>query len=380
MRIAVIGSRGYPSSYGGFETFVRNLVPRAVAAGHEPVVYCRERPGRDRAWTVDGAMCVGTPGIDDPRLSTLSFGLTSCWDVRSRDVDAALAVNPANGFWLPLVRRAGVPVALNVDGLEWERGKWSVLGRAVFKAGAALCARHATRLVADSKAIADVWEERYGVRPLYIPYGAEVYADEDADELEALGIPPGGYTLTVARIVPENNVGITLEALDLLGDRRRPLHVIVGSGGGSRLEREIRSMVTGRDDVRHLGHVSNQRLLAQLFRHCLVYVHGHSVGGTNPALLEALGAGAPALAFDCAFNREVIGGDPDVYFDDAATLRDRLERLLDSPALREERSQRGRERIRTAYRWSEVCRSYLDLLTELAEKGASEPVGAPVRA
>ena len=379
MRIALLGSRGYPSTYGGFETFIRELVPRALEADHEVLVYCREGPSGEREWSVGGARCVRTRGIDDYRLSTLSYGLTSSWDVRGRDVDAALVLNPANGFWLPLIRGAGVPTVLNVDGVEWERRKWSRLGRTVFKAGAARSARHASCLVADSRAIAAIWERRFGVRPRYIPYGAEVYEDDADDELAALGVRPGEYTLTVARIVPENNVSMVLEALGLLGERERAPHVIVGSGSGSRLEREIRAAVADRSDVLHLGHVSNQRLLAQLFRHCRVYVHGHSVGGTNPALLQALGAGAPVLAYDCVFNREVIGGETDVYFADAGELCEQLRTLFASPSRRDELAAHGPERVRSAYRWSDVCRRYLRLLAELAGEEASRPATESVR-
>ena len=362
MRFAVIGSRGYPSVYGGYETFVREFVPRAANSGHELVVYCRESPNGARSWSVDGAECRHTPGIDDYHVSTLSHGLTSCWDARSADVDATLVVNLANGFFLPLIRNARIPTVVNVDGLEWERGKWSRLGQRVFKAGAALSARYADTLVADSHAIADIWEERFGIRPEYIPYGASVYTDEADDELEAIGVRPGEYTLTVARLVPENNVTLTLDALDRLPQNRRLPHVIVGSGFGSRLDREIRARAEERDDLIHLGQVRNQRRIAQLFRHCLVYVHGHSVGGTNPSLLQALGAGAPALAFDCPFTREVIGSAEDVYYEDVDSLAEQLLRLLDVPALRERLSSLGQDRIATDYRWCDVCDSYLTLL------------------
>lgn len=305
-------------------------------------------------------------------LSTLSYGLTASWDVRRRAVDVALVLNTANGYWLPLIRRAQVPIALNVDGLEWERGKWNSLGQAAFKAGAAMSARWATRLVADSHAIADVWKERFAVEPDYIPYGADVYEDDADDELAARGIAPGEYVLTVARLVPENNIRLTLEALDLLGDR--PPHVIVGSGFGSPLEQHVRQVAAERADVLYLGHVDDQRLLTQLFRHCLLYVHGHSVGGTNPALLQAMGAGAPALAYDSVFNREVMGDDLDVYFRDAPGLAEQMVRLLESPNLLTRVAEQGPTRVERDFRWSEVTRRYLKLLADLAaETDPSRP-------
>ena len=165
----------------------------------------------------------------------------------------------------------------------------------MFKAGAALSARYADTLVADSHAIADIWADRFGVRPRYIPYGADVFTDDADDELEAVGVRPGDYTLTVARLVPENNVTLTLDALDRLPESRRLTHVIVGSGFGSKLDREIRARAAERDDLVHLGQVRNQRLLAQLFRHCVIYVHGHSVGGTTHRSCRRSVPGPPPL-------------------------------------------------------------------------------------
>ena len=367
MRFAIIGSRGYPSSYGGYESFVRALVPDAIDHGHEVLVYCRTAPGGARAWRVGGAECRRTWGVDAKRLSTLSFGLSSCWDARSRGLDAALVVNCANGYWLGLLRSAGIPVALNVDGLEWERGKWSRLGRTVFRGGAAAAARRANRLVCDSEAISAVWERRFAVRPTYIPYGAEVVTDDADDELRRLGIEPRSYVLTVARFVPENNVRLAIDGVTSLDPAARPLHLIVGdTGRADALAGYTREFDYTGGERRWLGHVDDQRLLRQLFRHSLVYVHGHSVGGTNPALLEALGAGAPVLAYDVAFNREVIG-DEDVYFKRAAELGVKLRRLLNSDRLRAALSQRGQSIVAERYDTGEVSRRYLELLAEIAK-------------
>ncbi len=371
MRIGLIGSRGYPSTYGGYETFVREFAPHAVERGHEVIVYCRANAGRDRSWKVDGVECRFTPGLDTQYLSTLTFGLTSAYDSRRRHLDAALVLNCANGYWLGLIRRAGVPVALNVDGLEWERRKWNRLGRGLFRAGAALAARYGDALVGDSRAIVEVWNRRFGVRPRFIPYGAHLVDDDSADELQGVGLEPGSYALTVSRLVPENNVELTLDALAMLHPDERPAHVVVGSAQRpSALERRLSQLALKRPDVHWLGHVTNRRLLTQLYRHCAIYVHGHSVGGTNPALLEALGAGAPVLAFDTAFNREVLG-ELDAYYDSAPSLSRALGRTLGSPQLRRELSRAGQHQVRTRYSWPDVCDRYLALLQELAAVGAT---------
>jgi glycosyltransferase involved in cell wall biosynthesis len=305
MRIAVLGSRGFPSTYSGYETFIRHFVPRAIAAGHEVVVYCRWKQSGASRWQAQGAECRHTRGFESKSLSTLSFGLTSTWDARRSGADAALVVNCASGFWLPLLRRAGIPSVVNVDGLEWERGKWNRLARAMFRTGARLSARYGDELVADSVAIAEIWAEQFGVRPRFIPYGAPVLESDDDALVAELGLPLGGYGLTVARLVPENNVELTLDALEAMGADRPPWAMVGSAVGWGEIEDRLRAL-DRRPDFRWLGHVSDQRLLDQLWRHCGVLVHGHSVGGTNPSLLQAMGAGAPVVAFDTPFSREVL--------------------------------------------------------------------------
>jgi glycosyltransferase involved in cell wall biosynthesis len=275
-------------------------------------------------------------------------------------------MNCANGFWLPLLEARRVPTAINVDGVEWERRKWNRLGRRTLRLGAKVAARRATAVVADSVAIADIWDEEFAMRPNFIPYGASIVEDDASDELEALGLPIGEYVLTVARLTPENNVELTIKALKAM-DRRRP-YVVVGSANyRSELQASIKRLAL-QPNVWWLGHVSNQRLLTQLWRHCAIYVHGHSVGGTNPGLLQALGAGAPTLAYDSVFNREVIG-EADVFFDSPEALVRKLERWLDAPGERRAIAERGQVRVRDRYSWPDVCDRYLDLLERLATEG-----------
>jgi len=146
---AVLGSRGYPSTYGGFETFVRRFAPYLAEQGDRVTVYCRG--GRAGERVQDGVRCVTTRGLDRTTMSTLSYGLTSARHGRDQDYDAALVLNIANGFFLPTLRRAGVPTAVNVDGIEWQRDKWGRVGKGVFRRGAVLTARHATEIVVDSR-------------------------------------------------------------------------------------------------------------------------------------------------------------------------------------------------------------------------------------
>jgi glycosyltransferase involved in cell wall biosynthesis len=367
MKLAILGSRGFPSTYGGYETLVRRLAPFLVEAGHDVTVYCRARnEAEQRTWTSEGVHCVATPGRDTKSLSTLTFGMTATLDASFRRFDSILVLNIANGFWFPMLRASRTPFAVNTDGIEWERGKWSRLGRATFRAGAWMTARNAGELICDSRAIGAIWEENFNRTSTFIPYGAPVLDAVGRGLLQSVGIQDEPFLLVVARLAPENNVELTLDALEVLGDKA-PQAVIVGSANfDSPIETRLEVMQSaGR--VNWLGHVHDQELLTQLWAHSAVYVHGHSVGGTNPALLQALGAGAPTLALDTTFNAEVLPYPEQRYPHDAQVLANRIESVIVSPSLQQDMAERGRSVVRERYSWDSVCQAYMETLVRLAK-------------
>lgn len=365
LKLAILGSRGYPSTYGGYETLVRYLAPYLVEAGHDVTVYCRSRDSGRRTWEIDGVRCIATPGRDSKSLSTPSFGFTSVLDAIVRRFDAVLVLNIANGFWCPLLRGARIPMAVNTDGIEWERGKWNKVGRAVFRGGAKATAVSANRLICDSREIGAIWQDLFGRESTFIPYGAPILENVGRGEIERAGLPSEPYLLVVARLVPENNVELTLDALDRLGDDAPPAIIVGGANFDSPIERRLKGLnEEGR--LHWLGHVSNQDLLAELWANSSVYVHGHSVGGTNPALLQALGAGAPTLALDTPFNREVIGHADQLFDHDPGHLGERIRAVVASADLQRELAARGRETIGASYMWDDVCRAYMETLEEIA--------------
>jgi glycosyltransferase involved in cell wall biosynthesis len=367
MRFAIIGSRGFPSTYGGYETLVRYLARHLVADGHDVTVYCRTRDEGRAHWVVEDVRCIATRGIDSKSLSTLSFGATSLIDASFRRFDAALVLNIANGYWLPALRAARTPIAVNTDGIEWERGKWNRLGRATFLGGAQMTARFANALVCDSKALGQLWQEKFGRTSTFIPYGGDTNGALGSSRVSGIGIEPGGYVLSVARLAPENHVDLTLDALDTLGASAPPAVIVGTANFESSTEARLREMEE-RGRVRWLGHVADQDLLLELWANAGVYVHGHSVGGTNPALLQALGAGAPTLALDTVFNREVLGSDDQLFPLDAAALAASITDVLRSPDRSRRMVERGRAIVASGYTWQGVCRAYTELLEALAER------------
>lgn len=356
MRIAILGSRGYPSTYGGFETFVRHLAPWLVEQGHEVTVYGRGG-GRASSRVVDGVRVVDTLGFRTKSASTVSHGMTAALHCLCWKPDVVLALNVANGPALPLLKARRIPVVMNVDGIEWLRAKWGWLARNGFRVGAWMSARLADVLVADSKEIGRVWKERYGVDSVFIPYGAEVLENAcPANRVIELGLEPHGYALAVARLAPENNIELFLDALEEL-DWKVPAVVVGSANYENPVEARLRDLQeAGR--IKWLGHVHDDGLLTQLWAHAGVYFHGHSVGGTNPALLSALGCGAPTVAIDTPFNREVLMDDRQVVDANSSAVADAFATVLGDEGRRRELAAYGRSVIAERYRWPSVFEAY----------------------
>jgi glycosyltransferase involved in cell wall biosynthesis len=366
MKIAIFGSRGYPNYYGGFETLVRNLAPYLVESGHDVTVYGRAWGWRAKSSTVNGVHVRDTVGLDKKATSTLSFGLTGSIDMArgKPPFDAALVLNVANGHFLKYLKRHGIPTCVNVDGLEWTRDKWGSVAKFVFFRGARHTAEHASEIIIDSKALEDTWKEMFGRSGTFIPYGADVSIGVGSELVVEQGLPTSGYLLVVSRIVPENNIDLFLDAYELL-EEQVPL-VVVGSSNYEHATLARLRRLSAKKRIHWLGHVSDQDLLLQLWANCSVYWHGHSVGGTNPALLQAMGAGAATLAYDTPYNREVLGDSSQLIPADPKALAERLTQLLAAPELRTSIAARQQEIIRSDYRWDDVCASYERVLRSIA--------------
>jgi glycosyltransferase involved in cell wall biosynthesis len=352
--VAVLGTRGYPSYYGGFETAIRYLAPELSNMGWDVTVY--GRPGGARQADANADLRVvskTTRGLETKNLSTLSYGCTSALDAAARRPDVALVMNVANGYFLPILRARGIPTLVNVDGLEWERDKWSPLAKRVFFSGAKRTAKWANGLIFDAREIEDYWRRSFGVRGTYIPYGGDVPPP--------LGVPEGldhrGYVLLVARFVPENGIKEFFEAIPAIAAKHQV--VLVGSTGyGGVFDEAARELAARNSAVTWLGHVSNDPLLLALWQHAGLYFHGHSVGGTNPALVQAMAAGAPILARDTVYNREVLGPTGKFVAADASEITKAVLELMDNPSELDEACLANVERAEDCYSWKQVCNDY----------------------
>jgi glycosyltransferase involved in cell wall biosynthesis len=363
MRIALVGTRGAPAQYGGFETAVEEIGARLADNGHAVTVYCRNRGQRIRSHR--GMRLVNLPALRLKAAETLSHSFLSASHQLVRRSDVALVFNAANAPILPLLKARGVPTALHMDGLEWKRGKWGPTGRKYYIACERLGVWWADALIADAHGIADYYRETYGATTAYLPYGAPILRDHDGSRLEELGLRPFGYHLVVARFEPENNVDLIIEGYTK-SNAALPL-VVVGSAPypGESAER-IARLATEDDRVMLTGSIYDQPLLDQLYANAKSYLHGHSVGGTNPSLLRAMGAGAPITAIDVVFTREVLGGCGE-FFRTAAEVAQGVDEVESDPATAWQRGCRGRERAERNYNWDSVAAGYERLCVSLVE-------------
>lgn len=355
--VAIIGTRGYPSFYGGFETAVRKLAPYLVEHEWDVTVYGRSSPSAGDPNRDPRVKVVTTGGIENKSLSTLSYGLTACLHAAWSKPDVALVMNVANGFWLPILAMRGIPTVVNVDGIEWERAKWGRFAKLVFKWGARLTARFGTVLVADSKEIGRRWQAEFSRSSIFIPYGGDASVEDSGNE----SFSRHRYILAVARFVPENTIPEFLEAARALSANYQV--VIVGSSGyGGPLEDEVDELVAENPNVFWLGHVADDQRLLSLWKNCGAYFHGHSVGGTNPALVQAMANGAATVARDTVYNREVLGPQGRFCKPDAQSIEESIRAVMDSPEEQNRLREVSLQRLREGYTWESVCASYSDTL------------------
>ncbi|MDT7723440.1 MAG: hypothetical protein QOI21_16 [Actinomycetota bacterium] len=361
----MIGTRGVPARYGGFETCVEEVGHRLAKRGHDVTVYCRRTDDTDGSDTEGGdtgeleeylgMRLVHLPALRRKTLETLSHTALSVRHAIVERPDVAFVFNAANAPLLPFLRLRRIPVVTHVDGLEWKRAKWNGAGQRYYRAAEALAVRWSDALIADAAGIQDYYSERFSVSTDYIPYGAPILLDPGAGKIAELGLRPGEYHLVVARFEPENHVDLAVEGY-LRSTARRPLIVVGAAPYADQYTAKIKKLAAGDSRVRLLGSVWDQDLLDQLYGNALTYIHGHSVGGTNPSLLRAMGAGAATTAFDVNFNREVLG-EFGRYFAGPDELAALCEQAEADPA---STAQRGRAQIPSLdrYEWDGVADKY----------------------
>jgi glycosyltransferase involved in cell wall biosynthesis len=360
VRIGILGTRGIPARYGGFETLAEELSTRLAARGHDVTVYTRPRyaqPGLS-AWR--GAKIRVVPTIATKYLDTVVHGFLSGIDAAFERFDAVLVCNAINAAAAFLPRITGkTRVVLNVDGLERNRQKWNAVGRLAYRVSEQLSTIVPDAVVTDAKVIEDYYRRRYRCASAFIPYGGDLPEPAGTETLARLNLAPERYVLYVSRLEPENNALAVLRAYrDVPGDT--PL-VVVGDAPYAadyiaRLRREADARVRMPGAIYGEGY-------RELLAHAAVYVQATEVGGTHPALVEALGYGR-VVCYNATPENEEVAGEAALPFDvrRPETLTRLLGQILDDPAAHSVWKERARARTRERYGWENVVDRYEAIL------------------
>ncbi len=369
MKIAILGTRGIPARYGGFETFAEKLTEGLTAHGIDVTVYCEANEYSAPEIYLGAKLCyICAPSYG--ALQTIIFDLLSLWSAR-KGYDVVYMLGYGSAPFCLIPRLWGTEVWINPDGLEWARAKWGYLARCYFRLMEWCCLYVANLIIADADAISASLEKRHGSinHCKVIRYGCEIVDSiPESEPLAEWRLSPKSYYLVVCRLEPENHVLEILHAF-LQSNSSREL-VIVGNNLTD--ASYVKKLLAVKDPrIRMIGTVYDQKKIICLRYHSFAYMHGHSVGGTNPSLLEAMGCGNLIFAHDNPFNRETLG-PCGYYFADANELTDAIRYAEESGDELQPMREASRKRARADYCWSDIVSSYLTLLEQTAARRGME--------
>lgn len=377
MKVAIIGTRGIPNRYGGFEQFTEKLGSGLVKKGHEVVVF------NPQSHSFEGNIFKGIKIIRQkehfqliPALSTLLYDYFCLKTALQLNPDILFSCGYSSSLFFRFLKNPGeIPIIIHMDGMEWQREKWGWIARSFLKWNEKLAIRWGTGQIVDHPKIKDYYFTKYQVKPTYIPYGADITANLDETgrvKPERLEFLDEGkkYFLVISRLEPENHIEMILQAW--LKSTQDHLIVIVGDTGtkyGKYLLRKYDSF----QKIHFPGAVFDKPILNSLRKNCKAYIHGHSVGGTNPSLLEAMALSCFIFAHDNTYNRNVLGKDA-LFFSDVTMLADKfssINKLMDN---KEEFTKRNLLKLQKEYNWGKVTKQYIDFFASFINKTSQIPI------
>ncbi|MBN1445129.1 MAG: DUF1972 domain-containing protein [Candidatus Omnitrophica bacterium] len=361
MKIAIVGTRGIPAKYGGFETCAEELSVGLAKKGHKVLVSCRRYlyEGLPASYR-DVGLCY-PPSIPGKSTDTFSHTLFSMVRALLWSPDAILVFNSANSPLALLPKLLGKKTAINVDGLEWRRAKWGRAAKLYYKFAEFFSSIIADAVVSDAMAIKDYYLRKYGRESVYIPYGAHTLESRNPGIVKKYNLEKGGYFFIGSRLEPENHQDMAVEAFGKIHTDKM-LAIAGGANWKSPYVKKLREVKDKR--ILFLGPVYKDGHIEELHCSAFAYIHGNEVGGTNPALLKAMGSGNCIIALDVLFNREVLG-DAGLYFSSAESLKEKAEFILQNPEQAGILGEKARERVKKLYRWEKVVEDYEKLFMNL---------------
>ena len=367
MKIAILGSRGYPYVYSGYETFIKEMCERLVKYDDvEITVYCHKNLFSDRPKEVNGIRLKYIPTVKNKSLSQLIHSFQSFIHASLSNYDIVFAVNSANGpfGWMP--RIFGKKTAVNVDGLEWLRPKWKGLGAKYFYWSSKLCTKTFNKIVNDSDAMRDFYLQEFNTDSTVIAYGANIRESKNPDLVKQWELQPHQYYLIVGRLIPDNNADLIVTEF-IRSSSTKKLVIVGDVPYKDEYAEKIKSVKDPR--VVFTGYVKDQDLLAELYHNCFAYFHGHEFGGTNPTMLKALAYGCAVLAIETPFTKEMLSGEQHgLYFTkEEGDLQSLISQVEKSSGLLDGFRKIARNRISENYTWEKITDQYFNFFKTILE-------------
>jgi glycosyltransferase involved in cell wall biosynthesis len=365
LKIAILGTRGIPANYGGFETFAEECGAGLVSRGHHVTVYGRSRYVSGTLKTHRGVRLVVLPTVEWKYTDTLFPTFISTIHALFQEYDLILICNAANSIYAWLPRILGTPVVVNVDGIERLRQKWNWAGKAYYHLCEYLSTCLPNIIVTDARVIENYYRDRYGASSVFIPYGARSEKAQRQEILEKLGLIPGEYFLYVSRLEPENNAHLVVKAFERIRSSKR-LAIVGNAPYAAKYIQKVRATRDPR--ILFAGAVYGEGYW-QLQSHAFCYIHATEVGGTHPALIEAMGQGNLVIANETPENAETLGSTGILYRkNDADDLTRCIQDVEDHPENYAKLRTAALERARSAYSWDRVIEQYEQLFANLLKR------------
>lgn len=365
MKIAIIGSRGYPYVYSGYETFVSEVAPRLFNQDVEVHVYCHKPLFTNKPSQVNGIKLHYIPSIKTKSLSQWSNSFLSTIHALFGNYDVILYVNSANGIFGIITKLFRKKTAINVDGLEWLRPKWKGLGSKVFYFSSKMATNWMDCIITDAEAMRQIYLQEFKKDSIVIAYGANIRHSQNKHLITKWKLTSNEYYLIVGRLIPDNNALLILQEFVRSSSKKK----IVVVGDVPYRDAYAENIKKIEDDrIIFTGYVTNQQELAELYHNSFAYFHGHEFGGTNPTLLKALAYGCAIIALDTVFSREVLkDGEYGLYFKkDDGNLAAMLNYIEENGNLLATFRVKSRQRIIENYTWEKISDQYLQLFKKMS--------------
>ena len=367
INISIIGTRGYPYVYSGYETFVKQLSERLVLKSCNVTVYCHKDLFIRRPKEIKGIKLVYVPTIETKILSQPIHSFLSIIHACFSSTDVILVVNSANGPFGLITKLFRMPTAINVDGLEWLRPKWKGLGSIYFKWASKMATLFYDQIINDSDEMRKVYLDLFKRDSKVIAYGANIRNSQSPESINKWNLKQRDYFLVIGRLIPDNNADLIIKGF-LKSNSNKKLVVVGDVPYKDNYASDLKNMVDKR--LIFTGYVKDQDLLAELYHNCYVYVHGHEFGGTNPTMIKAMAYGSTILALDTVFNQEMLQkGKFGLFFKkDIFSITKQIDYCEKENILIDKLRKESVNGITNKYNWDFITKQYLDVFNSLVSQ------------